>query len=92
MNLLQTLQTHLGGLIRINAKLFWYDRGYDEPDTGRIYLLLDAVEAGIPKLDAITTPIPVSASVYADAVAILLLIDGQSRWVRATERHVELIR
>jgi hypothetical protein len=90
MNLLQTLQTHLGGLIRINAKLFWYDRGYDH-EPGRIYLLLDAVEAGIPKLDAITTPIPVSMSVYADAVAILLLVDGQSRWVRATEKHVELL-
>jgi len=41
MTLLEKLESHRGGLVRLPTQLFWYGRGWDRTP-GRICLLLDA--------------------------------------------------
>ena len=94
MTLLEKLQAHRGGLVRIKSELYWYDgRGWDG-NPGRLCLVLDAtaVAAGGP---------PATATVAAEALrrtaaaltvaATLLLIDGAPRWVWMVETDVELL-
>lgn len=88
MTLLETLQAHKGGLLRIKSELFWYDGcGWDK-NPGRICLILDAaaVTAGNAAAARTTT-----AAAGALAAAALLLIDGSPRWVWVAEGDVEVI-
>jgi len=84
MTLLERLQSHKGGLIKLKTELFWYDgRGHDE-DPGRFCLLLDAVA------DTAAAAASSPAATHAPIVA-LLLIEGQPQWVWVAEQDVEVI-
>ena len=91
MTLLECLQSHKGGLIRLKTELFWYGgpRGRDG-NPGRVCLLLDAatyrVAYGSTVLQAHTgtTHTAVAATAY-------LLIDGSPRWVWVAEEDVALL-
>jgi len=92
MTLLQKLQAHKGGLIRLKTQLFWYGgRGFDGTP-GRLCLLLDADAV---RINAAATPI---AAAYAavpaadtDVAHTLLLIDGRVEWVGVAEGDVEVV-
>jgi len=87
MTLLEKLQAHRGGLVRLPTPLFWYGgRGWDGTP-GRLCLLLDADAPTRHAADV--APITVAA-VLADTTA-LLLIDGQPQWVRVVEKDVEFL-
>jgi len=86
MTLLEKLESHRGGLVRLPTELFWYGgRGWDGTP-GRLCLLLDAAAFDAP---AVATAAAAAAKA-ADADA-LLLIDGQPQWVRVVEKDVELL-
>jgi len=86
MTLLQKLQAHRGGLIRLPTELFWYDRGGWDDTPGRLCLLLDATATPTAVAEA-----SVPAAHHGADVAALLLIDGQPRWIWVAERDVEVI-
>ena len=91
MTLLERLQAHRGGLLRIKTQLFWYGgRGWDRVP-GRICLILDvatAYTAGVRAAEAAATAAEVAATPAATA---LLLIDGQPHWVWVAEADIELL-
>jgi len=68
MTLLERLQSHKGGLLRIKSRLFWYDgRGWDK-NPGRICLILDA--AVLAALDHLRLdPVAVDGDARVDAAA-----------------------
>jgi len=87
MTLLETLQAHKGGLIRLKTELYWrWSRGDNNP--GRICLILDAARKSA--VDGAADGAHRSAT-PADYVAAHLLIDGQSAWIWVTELDVELL-
>jgi len=104
MTLLDKLQAHKGGLIRLKPPLYWYgSRSYDN-NPGRICLILDAARASAaPNVAAAgfgarDAHLPDSAAATAAAAAALtprvaafLLIDGQPPWVWVVEADVELL-
>ena len=88
MTLLEQLQFHAGGLVKIKTRLFWHGgRGWDgTPD--RICLILDAA----------STPDPTAAAAIdarlverGPAAAALLLIDGAPHWVWVAQEDVEIL-
>jgi len=87
MTLLERLQTHRGGLLRLKTELFWYGgRGWDGT-RGRVFLLMDssaAVDVSVEAVDAAATRL-------ADA-ATLLLIDGCPHWVWVSSDDLELLQ
>jgi len=104
MTLLETLQAHKGGLIRLKTELYWYDgRGYDNTP-GRICLILDAATADLRRTGgdhvgvAITTAATAAVTTAATAAATTavvavahLLIDGQPAWIWVAEQDIELL-
>ena len=88
MTLLEQLQAHAGGLVKIKTQLFWYGgRGWDgTPD--RICLILDT---------ASTAAAAASRSAALDRLlpqlraAALLLIDGAPHWVWVAQEDVEIL-
>ena len=91
MTFLEKLQSHKGGLLRIKSDLFWYSGRGNDNITGRICLLLDAVDADT--YGSTTTLTAATAAAWADAArsAAHLLIDGSHHWVWVVEKDVELI-
>ena len=94
MTFLEALQAHRGGLIRLNAELYWYGgRGYDG-NPGRICLLLDTaatssttITAGAPTAARIT-----GADVRTGfGVEAYLLIDGSPQWVWVADKAIEIL-
>ena len=87
MTLLERLQSHKGGLLRIKSQLFWYDgRGWDK-NPGRVCLILDATVDHAPATMACST-----ARVRQQAVSpALLLMDGSPHWVWVAEADVEVV-
>ena len=93
MTLLDRLQAHKGGLVRIKSELYWYDgRGWDGVP-GRIGLVLDARPAGaVSTTTAAISHAAVGVDPATATVAVaLLLVDGAPHWVWATEADVELL-
>lgn len=94
MTLLNQLQAHRGGLIRIKSELYWcYGRGWDGVP-GRICLLLDVATDNDLPADITATTRPgamASRSGTATVAAALLLVDGTPRWVWVVAEDVELI-
>ena len=94
MTLLERLQAHKGGLIKLKTQRYWYKngRGWDgNPD--RICLLLDAADNWVPVepfdvADTATTRAGISAGACK---AAYLLIDGSHHWVCMVQEDVELI-
>ena len=86
MTLLEQLQSHAGGLVKIKTQLFWYGgRGWDgTPD--RICLILDTAAAPSDAASRSAASIGGGA-----AAAALLLIDGAPHWVWVAQEDVELL-
>jgi len=80
MTLLDKLQAHKGGLLRLKNQLYWYGRGGWDNNPGRACLLLDA-----------TARAAAFARPSASAASAFLLIDGQPHWVWIAEEDVELL-
>jgi len=88
MTLLNKLQDHVGGILRLKPPLYWYDsRSYDN-NPGRICLILDAAFHVTDVLDATTRNADITA---AATTAAFLLINGQPHWVWVVEADVEVI-
>ena len=87
MTLLDKLQAHKGGLLRLKNQLYWYGRGGWDNNPGRICLLLDT-SAGVAwgTLGAAT-----AGATALDRVDAFLLIDGQPHWVWVAEEDVALL-
>ena len=91
MTLLERLQAHKGGLVRIKSQLYWHGgRGWDR-FSGRICLILDVAtdnEVFRIRVNAHTPATTPRGVVGADA---LLLIDGAPRWVWVADEDIELL-
>jgi hypothetical protein len=89
LTLLEKLQSHKGGLLRIKSDLFWYSGRGNDNITGRICLLLDAVAAD----DCLAVAAATFTAAWGAGAwpAAHLLIDGSTRWVWVAEKDVELI-
>ena len=87
MTLLEQLQSHAGGLVKIKTRLFWHGgRGWDgTPD--RICLILDAASTPDPTAAADTDAVDDGRP----AAAALLLIDGAPHWVWVAQEDVEVL-
>lgn len=87
MTLLEHLQAHRGGLIKLKTELYWYGaRGYDG-SPGRICLLLDSAATDTPGLPGEAR----TGTAARSRTAAQLLIDGSPQWVWVFEADVELI-
>jgi hypothetical protein len=90
MTLLERLQSHKCGLLRIKSQLFWYDgRGWDK-NPGRICLILDAA-AVVAAAAATVVAAAVRDETQDDAAVAHLLIDGSPHWVLMAENDVEIV-
>jgi len=88
MTLLEALQAHKGGLVRIKTDLFWYGgRGWDGA-RGRICLLMDADDDAPDRRFAAART---TASTFIAATVALLLVDGQPHWVWVGADDLELL-
>ena len=86
MTLLERLQSHKGGLLRIRSELYWYDgRGWDN-NPGRVCLILGATPA--TRVVAVAAP---AAAAAARIAAVLLLIDCCPQWIWVSEADVEVL-
>ena len=91
MTLLEHLQAHKGGLIRLKAELYWYDgRGWDK-NPGHVCLLLDATAATRKPTAAGTAAAVTTAAATRRPAAALLLIDGSPQWVWVDEADIEIL-
>ena len=92
MTLLDRLQAHRGGLVRIKSGLFWYGgRGWDRVP-GRLCLVLDvATNKDLPADALIDARTDRGAAAFTALVAALLLVDGAPHWVWVNEESVELL-
>ena len=100
MTLLDKLQAHRGGLLRLKNQLYWYSGvGWDN-NPGRVCLLLDATcpaTAATARASAAATTTTAAAVVRVGGPAVpvltaaFLLIDGQPHWVWIAEEDVELL-
>ena len=92
MTLLEGLQSHRGGLLRIKSELYWYGgRGFDG-SPGRVCLILDADEALAVAVATAATATAAAAWTRARRRdAAFLLIDGFPHWVWVAQEDVELI-
>ena len=91
MTLLEQLQAHAGGLVKIKTQLFWYGgRGWDgTPD--RICLILDTAASAASRSAASIAARSAAAPAPAAAAAALLLIDGAPHWVWVAQEDVEIL-
>jgi len=93
MTFLDELQAHIGGLIRIKTELFWYNPPHG-PDAspGRICLLLDVRKEISLDFISATPAGPASANPTRKPVAaILIFVDGMSKWIWAWDEVLEII-
>ena len=92
MTLLEGLQSHRGGLLRIKSELYWYGgRGFDG-SPGRVCLILDVDEALAVAVATAATATAAAAWTRARRRdAAFLLIDGFPHWVWVAQEDVELI-
>jgi len=90
MTLLEKLQAHRGGLVRLPTPLYWYGRGGWDSTPGRLCLLLDTADGAFPSAAAFDAATGVTVAAQRTA-CVHLLIDGQPRWVRVSEGDVELL-
>lgn len=86
MRFFDKLQAHIGGLVRLNTEIFWYNSNFWDGIEDRICILLEAPaqEGG---LDGTTR----RQGAY-HAITVLLLIDGSSKCVSISEENVEFIQ
>jgi len=90
MTLLDKLQAHKGGLLQLKTQLYWYGRGGWDNNPGRICLLLDTSGGAAAAITAATRS-AAAIPTTRNAIAALLLIDGQPHWVWIAEEDVELL-
>ena len=91
MTLLEKLQSHRGGLLRLKTELYWYDVGDWDNNPGRVCLVLDAT-VHAPGTDAATVRADgLLGEVVGELADVLLLVDGSPQWVWVAECDVEVI-
>ena len=95
MTLLERLQSHKGGLIKLKTELFWYGgRRWDE-NPGCACLLLDAAAtAATAAARTTTTVVPTRADIDGSGsrtATAYLLIDGSPHWVWIAAEDVEFL-
>jgi hypothetical protein len=91
MTFLESLQAHIGGLVQLKTQLFWYGGRRIEKNSGRVCLLLaadDEPPGGRRHADAEVTGLGVPR---AEAIATLLIIDGQPKWIWVADKFVDLL-
>lgn len=85
---LYRLRAHTGGLICIKSDLHWYDGlGRSNPINDVMGLVLE-VHRRVPYGG---TTAATTTSSKSDAVASLLLVSGNQRWIWVTAEDVELL-
>ena len=85
MTLLEKLQSHKGGLLRLKTQLLvGRGTGWDR-STDRVCLILDAIAVG-PSTAAVTTSVRSKTP-----TAAFLLVDGSPHWVWIAKEDVELL-
>jgi len=87
MTLIEALQAHKGGLVRIKSQLYWYGRGWDGVHD-RVCLLLNAAAEADDGCVAVTADL---RATLAAPTAALLLVDGAPHWVWVAKKDVELL-
>ena len=96
MTFLKQFQAHKGGLLRIKTELYWYDRGRDDGNPGRVCLILDVYDARQVDNRDIDASGAANAQAEDDgkkvnSVDAFLLVDGVPRWIWLSEAEVELL-
>lgn len=82
---LSDLKAHVGELLRLKTRIFWWgDRGWDA-ETDRICLLLD-VSKEFVTCAGVTEAIAASGYYF-----VSLLVDGTPRWIKIHMDDFELI-
>lgn len=94
MTLLEQLQAHRGGLLRLKTQLYWYSAGGYDNNPGRICLLLDTATPFTRPSRARSTGSTTAARTAAARAlerpaAAFLLIDGQPHWIWVAEEDIE---
>ena len=90
MTLLEQLQAHAGGLVKIKTQLYWYGGRGPDGNSGQVCLVLGAA----PLDRALTRGIDARARLASCAISrttAFLLVDGTPRWVWISEDTVELL-
>lgn len=85
---LSDLKAHVGELLRLKTRIYWWgDRGWDA-ETDRIYLLLDASKEFVTCVGVTEA---IAASGYSGYYYVSVLVDGIPRWIQTHMNDFELI-
>jgi len=102
LTLLEKLQAHKGGLVRLKSDLYWCSGRHLDGAPGRICLLLGAAATATQALSLFADATAASAAPpgrrqrrdrrsAATEAAAHLLVDGSPHWVWVVAEDVELI-
>jgi hypothetical protein len=87
MTFIEQLHSHVGGLVRLKAQIYWHDLCYYDRIEDRVCLLLDSTPG-----DDIRVQGEQIGECIPDDPLVLLLIDDSPKWVWISEDYVELIK
>ena len=90
MTLLEQLQSHAGGLVKIKTQLYWYGGRGPDGNSGQVCLVLDAAPLDRTLTRGIDARVRFAACATSRTTAFLL-IDGTPYWVWISEDTVELL-
>lgn len=90
MTLLEQLQSHAGGLVKIKTQLYWYGGRGPDGNSGQVCLVLDAAPLDRTLTRGIDARVRLAACVTSSTTA-LLLIDGCPHWVWVAHEDVEIL-
>lgn len=83
------LQTHIGCLIRIKNKIYWYGgRGWDE-DAEKLCILLNSKSLSSPEGGRCAATCAIATS---PQYALQLLIESEIEWVWACDNSFEIVK
>lgn len=101
----ERLKAHIGGLIRLETELYWFNTRSWGGVKGSVYLLLDTTTDGITSGMVAAGLCGATQTVHrlaglphggapaaAGLVCALLLIDNKPRWILSSKEDVELIQ
>lgn len=87
MNNLLQHSARKGSLIRFKCPLFWYDSGHTDQTGDRLCILFD-VRRTVPHGE---TAAATGIGAQLGAVALQVLIEGQSLWIWSVEEDMEVL-
>ena len=95
MTLLKKLQSHVGGLVKIKAELYWYDSSSWENVQERICTLLDSAlrENHDPSVQGriIAASRRWRMGPRTDSIELQVLVDGLPCWILLDEENFEIV-